>query len=93
MGLQSPEIHAIPSLRHEQHFNQHHHSVRQSSYMSSPSGYPPDTSSRFLSTFGVPESEVESQDSVNEHNMVSEPILPPLDGFPHVDDFDKLVER
>lgn len=37
--------------------------------------------------------EVESQDSVNESTMRSEPVLPPLSGFPDVRDFDRLVNR
>lgn len=36
-------------------------------------------------------SDVESQDSVNENTMLSEPILPPLDGFPNIKDFDRLI--
>ena len=37
--------------------------------------------------------EVESQDSVNESTMRSEPVLPPLSGFPEVRDFDRLINR
>lgn len=37
--------------------------------------------------------EVESQDSVNEDTMRSEPVLPPLSGFPEVRDFDRLINR
>lgn len=36
-------------------------------------------------------SDVESQESVNENTMLSEPVLPPLDGFPDIKDFDRLV--
>ena len=38
-------------------------------------------------------SEVESQESVNESTMLSEPVLPPLDGFPEIKDFDRLIKR
>lgn len=42
---------------------------------------------------GVLEFEVESQDSINEKTMLSEPIDPPLHGFPRVEDFDELIKR
>lgn len=38
-------------------------------------------------------SEVETQESVNENTMHSEPVLPPLDGFPDIKDFDRLMNR
>jgi hypothetical protein len=100
MTLQPPEMHPIPPpLRHDQqhHFNQY--SLRQPGYMG-PSGYPPPETSRFVTSMGgggagggFAENEVESQDSINENTMLSEPINPPLDGFPHVEDFDRLMER
>ncbi|KAL2863452.1 integrase zinc binding domain-containing protein [Aspergillus lucknowensis] len=34
----------------------------------------------------------ESQESRNEDTMLSEPIIPPLEGFPNVQEFDKLVK-
>ena len=37
--------------------------------------------------------EVESQESVNENTMHSEAVLPPLDGFPDIKDFDRLINR
>jgi hypothetical protein len=51
------------------------------------------SSSRFASIRGIPEHEIESQDSMNEQTMSSERINPPLEGFPQVEDFDKLMER
>jgi hypothetical protein len=36
-------------------------------------------------------SDVESQESVNENTMLSEAVLPPLDGFPDIKDFDRLI--
>jgi hypothetical protein len=38
------------------------------------------------------ETELESQDSRNEDTMLSEPIIPPLEGFPDVKEFDRLVK-
>ncbi|KAL4915566.1 hypothetical protein BDW62DRAFT_219267 [Aspergillus aurantiobrunneus] len=38
------------------------------------------------------ETELETQDSRNEDTMLSEPVIPPLDGFPNVKEFDKLVK-
>lgn len=37
--------------------------------------------------------EIESQESVNEQSMLSEPILPPLEGYPDVKEFDRLVQK
>ena len=37
--------------------------------------------------------EIESQESSNEGTMLSEPINPPLEGFPKVKDFDLLMKR
>ncbi|GAM40648.1 hypothetical protein TCE0_039r13155 [Talaromyces pinophilus] len=88
MGLQSPDMHTVPSIRHDQHLSQHHHAYRQGGY----SGYPVDMPSRFTSIRGIPEHEIESQDSINEQTMSSERINPPLEGFPLVEDFDKLME-
>lgn len=39
------------------------------------------------------ETEIESQDSANENTMLSEPVMPPLDGFPDVREFDQLMKR
>ncbi|ERF77076.1 hypothetical protein EPUS_06294 [Endocarpon pusillum Z07020] len=36
-------------------------------------------------------SDVESQESANERTMLSEPVLPPLDGFPDIKEFDRLI--
>ncbi|KAF9882651.1 hypothetical protein FE257_005807 [Aspergillus nanangensis] len=36
--------------------------------------------------------EIESQDSRNEGTMLSEPVIPPLDGFPSVREFDQLMK-
>jgi hypothetical protein len=38
-------------------------------------------------------SDIESQESVNENTMLSEPVLPPLEGFPDLKDFDRLISR
>lgn len=35
--------------------------------------------------------DIESQESVNENTMLSEPVLPPLEGFPDIRDFDRLI--
>lgn len=39
------------------------------------------------------ETEIESQASSNEDTRASEPVIPPLDGFPDVNEFDLLVRR
>jgi len=38
-------------------------------------------------------SDIESQESVNENTMLSEPVLPPLDGFPDIQEFDMVIHR
>ncbi|RAL07327.1 integrase zinc binding domain-containing protein [Aspergillus homomorphus CBS 101889] len=38
------------------------------------------------------DAEIEAQDSSNEHTMLSEPVLPPLEGFPNVREFDQLMK-
>lgn len=35
----------------------------------------------------------ECQDSPNEDTMLSEPVVPPLEGYPDVHDFDELMKR
>ena len=37
--------------------------------------------------------ELEPQDSVNESTLLSEPILPPLEGYPVVKDFDQVIQQ
>jgi hypothetical protein len=39
------------------------------------------------------EPEIESQESCNEHTMMSEPVVPALEGFPDVREFDQLMKR
>jgi len=39
------------------------------------------------------EAEIESQESCNENTMLSEPVVPPLEGFPDVREFDQLMKR
>lgn len=35
----------------------------------------------------------ERQDSENENTMLSEPVVPALEGYPDVHDFDELMKR
>lgn len=37
--------------------------------------------------------DIESQESVNENTMLSEPIEPPLEGYPGVKEFDRLLNE
>jgi hypothetical protein len=39
------------------------------------------------------ETEIEDQESHNEGTMLSEAVVPPLDGFPDVKEFDQLMQR
>lgn len=40
-----------------------------------------------------PMTDIESQDSINQDTMLSEPIIPPLDGYPDVKEFEELMKR
>lgn len=40
-----------------------------------------------------PMADIESQDSINRETMLSEPIAPPLEGYPDVKDFDELIKQ
>jgi hypothetical protein len=37
--------------------------------------------------------DIESQESFNQDSMLSEPIIPSLDGYPDVKEFDELMRR
>jgi hypothetical protein len=39
------------------------------------------------------ETEIESQESRNEISKLSEPVVPALDGFPDVKEFDQLMQK
>jgi hypothetical protein len=41
----------------------------------------------------IPMDGTECQDSPNQDTMLSEPIVPPLDGYPDVQEFDELMKR
>lgn len=41
----------------------------------------------------ITNNELEGQESVNEATMLSEPILPPLEGYPDVKTFDRLMRE
>lgn len=47
--------------------------------------YPPDLALAHVN-------EIESQESINEDTMLSEPILPALEGYPDVGEFDQLMD-
>lgn len=47
----------------------------------------------FPGELGIDTTELEGQDSVNEDTMISEPILPPLEGYPSVESFDRMVAK
>ncbi|RAK98058.1 integrase zinc binding domain-containing protein [Aspergillus ibericus CBS 121593] len=76
---------SVPST--PDHVPLQHHSVQylpQSRYLQS-SGFLP-----LRDAFS--EADIESQDSQNENTMLSEAVIPPLDGFPNVREFDQLMK-
>ncbi|KAJ5653503.1 hypothetical protein N7490_000506 [Penicillium lividum] len=86
MHLQYPSDHTIPSMSTSDELRLHHSSQQ---YMPEP---------RYLPTRYLPlrealsETEIEGQESHNEGTLLSEAVVPPLDGFPDVKEFDKLME-
>ena len=40
-----------------------------------------------------PMADIESQDSINQDTMLSEPVVPALEGYPDVKEFDDLMKR
>ncbi|PYH40637.1 integrase zinc binding domain-containing protein [Aspergillus saccharolyticus JOP 1030-1] len=77
--------HSIPSTPDhgplQQHSTQY---LSHQRYIQSP-GY-------FTLREALGDAEIEAQDSSNEHNMLSEPFIPPLEGFPDVREFDQLMK-
>lgn len=41
----------------------------------------------------LPDMELERQESLNQDTMLSEPVLPAMEGFPDVNEFDQLMHR
>lgn len=84
--LQYPD-HTIPSMPLSDDIRLHNSS---SQYIPEP---------RYLPTRYLPlrealsETEIEDQESHNEGTMLSEAVVPPLDGFPDVKEFDQLMQR
>lgn len=75
--------HSTPDQMRIQHHPPQY--IQQSRYLQSP---------RYLPLRdALNETEIESQDSANECSMLSEPVVPPLDGFPDVREFDQLMKR
>ncbi|KAL2802898.1 hypothetical protein BJX63DRAFT_440524 [Aspergillus granulosus] len=85
MSSHHPPATSIPPI--PDHVSLHHSPTQcmpQSRYLQGPTFLPLHEA--------LANTELESQDSSNEATMVSEPIIPPLEGFPNVKEFDKLVK-
>ncbi|KAJ5714507.1 uncharacterized protein N7483_011688 [Penicillium malachiteum] len=84
--LQYTSDNAIPSMSTSEDMRMHHSSsqyIPQPRYLQSP---------RYLPLRDhLGETEIEDQESRNDGSMISEPVLPPLDGFPDVKEFDQLM--
>ncbi|KAJ5191189.1 uncharacterized protein N7498_010174 [Penicillium cinerascens] len=84
--LQYASEHTIPSMSTSDDMRLHHppQYMAQSRYLQSP---------RYLPLRdALSETDIESQESRNESTMLSEPVVPPLDGFPDVKEFDQLMQ-
>ncbi|GCB19559.1 hypothetical protein AAWM_02444 [Aspergillus awamori] len=76
--------HSVPSTPDHVPLQHHIQYMPQSRYLQSPGFLP------LRDAFS--EADIESQDSQNENSMLSEPVIPPLDGFPNVREFDQLMK-
>ncbi|PYH72516.1 integrase zinc binding domain-containing protein [Aspergillus vadensis CBS 113365] len=76
--------HSVPSTPDHVPLQHHIQYMPQSRYLQSPGFLP------LRDAFS--EADIESQDSQNESSMLSEPVIPPLDGFPNVREFDQLMK-
>lgn len=85
--LQYAPENSIPSMTAANDMRSHHLTqyVAQSLYLQSPGHLP--------LRDALSETNIESQESRNEDTMFSEPVVPPLDGFPDVKEFDQLMQR
>lgn len=91
MSFEPHNLHAIPHSRHDSNMNQHHSHYRQAGEYT---GYPVDSQSpRYGSILNLQNAHIESQETAYSATMSSEPINPPLEGFPQVEEFDELMER
>lgn len=84
--LQYASDHTIPSMSTDDMRLHHPPSqyMTQSRYLQSP---------RYLPLREAFEAEIENQESRNEGTMLSEPVVPAIDGFPDVKEFDQLMQR
>ena len=86
--LQYASDHTIPSMSTSDEMRLHHPTSQympQSRYLQSP---------RYLPLRdALSETDIEDQESHNEATMLSEPVLPPIEGFPDVKEFDQLMQR
>ncbi|KAJ5906269.1 uncharacterized protein N7473_003185 [Penicillium subrubescens] len=85
--LQYASEHTIPSMSTTEDMRLHHPPPQ---YMAQPR-YP--QSPRYLPLRdALGETDIESQESRNEGTLLSEPVVPALDGFPDVKEFDQLMQ-
>lgn len=75
-----PSNHALPAT--DYHYSPHY---AHSRCVASPRYFPVQELFR--------EVEIEGQDSCNERTVLSEPIVPPLEGFPDVRCFDQMMKK
>lgn len=86
--LQYASEHTIPSMSTTDDMRLHHpppQYMAQPRYLQSPRYLP------LRDALG--ETDIESQESRNEGTLLSEPVVPALDGFPDVKEFDQLMQR
>lgn len=60
-------------------------------YSSPQNTYRPSIRDPRYETYSIPDTE--SQDSFNEDTKASEPVEPPMEGYPDVKEFDELMKR
>ncbi|KAJ5183215.1 hypothetical protein N7492_000831 [Penicillium capsulatum] len=86
--LQYAPDHTIPSMSTSDELRLHHappQYMAQSRYIQSPRYVP--------LRDALSDTDIEDQESSQEGTKLSEPVLPPLDGFPDVKEFDQLMQK
>ena len=93
MGMQYQTLPPARDVLPQQPRNMHY-STHQSSTLPTQRQAPSHPRLTLGTDFNLnPMADIESQDSFNQDTMLSEPMVPPLEGYPDVKEFDELMKR
>jgi hypothetical protein len=90
-GGHSPEMRLSLGQSSSQHLTNTPESLHCQQQPANPTRYLDRT--RVIPARDIPEGDIEDQESFCEESMQSEPVIPALDGFPDVREFDQLMKR